>query len=257
MEHAASKAYVTHLYLMSDSPDFSDRFYALVDDLMKNGWGNYAKERNDRFVHLINASHEKPWLQALLQHNPWLRAFAFRQPLAPDPKERWTAHLEFGAYGAYATQSLEIRGLEQEEVSDHECSSSSRKTLRDRSRLPIGVGNKSAAREAVAKCDRAFRVRLAFHGRPDEIHQCIDFAAEILAEQNVAFACDSAGNEQYQMFEISYETVNGPPFRLFNHLVARVSQATIALEYTDPSSGQRRGLRSIDGRISHSKGSPV
>lgn len=255
MEIDDSATYVTHLYLMTDSTDLSDALYDLVNDLMNFGWALYTHERGDCFVHLAAASTVKTRLKKLLQRNPWLRAFAFRQPLHPDLDKFWTAHLEFGAYGGHSTKTL---GVHPRPNSDESDSHQWMPPKYDSSWLATTpVGSSRAARKepigAVATASNggplSTRFRLTFHGLPDEVERCLDFATVMLAEHNVAVECDASGNDKYQMVLMSFESPKGPAMRVFNRLVAQVPAATILLEHEDPATGKPRILRAVDGKI--------
>jgi hypothetical protein len=247
--------YVTHLYLMTDSPDLSDALYELVNDLMNFGWEICGPERGACFVHLSAVSMEKTRLKQLLRRNPWLRAFAFRQRLDPSPAQNWTAHLEFGAYGGYATKSLLILG--RPDSNEYDSGLGTQPEYDPRWKARPRVAARRAARNensggvvtVSARGQVAIRSRLTFHGLPDEVERCLAVATVMLAERYVAAECSASGNDKYQVVVMSFETQKDTAFRVFNRLVAQVPAATSVLEYEDPVTGKPLTLRAVDGKI--------
>jgi hypothetical protein len=240
---------------MTDSPDLSDALYELVNDLMNFGWEICGPERGACFVHLAAVSMEKTRLKQLLRRNPWLRAFAFRQRLDPNPAQNWTAHLEFGAYGGYATKSLLILGRPDSNEYDSGLQKQPEYDPRWKAR-PRGVARRAARNEnsggvatVSARGQVAIRSRLTFHGLPDEMEQCVAFATVMLAKQNEVAECYLSGNDKYQSVEMLFETPKESALRIFNRLVAQVPAATVGLEYEDPTTGKPLTLRAVDGRI--------
>lgn len=247
--------HVTHLYLMTDSPVFSDALYELVNDLMNFGWEICGPERGQCFVHLAAASIEKTRLKQLLRRNPWLRAFAFRQRFDPSPAQNWTAHLEFGAYGGYATKSLLILG--QLDSNEYDSGLHTQPEYDPRWKARPRVAARGAARKETssgvdtisAGNHNTIRFRLTFHGLPDEVERCRAIATEMLAERYMAAVFDASGNDKYRAAAMSFEAQKDTASRVFNRLVARVPAATVVLEHGDPATGKRMTLRAVDGRI--------
>lgn len=256
MQHDDSKTSVTHLYLITDSPDCSDALYELVNDLIAVGWEICGPERTDCFVHLAAVSIKQTRLAQILWNNLWLRAFAFRQPLDPDVDRPWVAHLEFGAYGGHATKTLPIS---REPDSDEDDSVPRIRPKYDSGwlEMPPVFSNSATSEETggvatVSARDRStIRFRLTFHGLPDEAERCLALATVMLAEHNVAAECYASGNDRYQAVEMSFETSKEPALRVFNRLAAQVPAATIVLEYEDPATGKPLTLRAVDGKIDH------
>ena len=255
MNNENSPTYVTHLYLMTDSPDLSDALYELVNDLMNFGWEICGPERGACFVHLAAVSMEKTRLKQLLWRNPWLRAFAFRQRLDPSPAHNWTAHLEFGAYGGYATKSLRILGQPDSNEYDSGLQIQAEYDPRWKARPRVAArraarnDNSGAVATVSARGQVAIRSRFTFHGLPDEVQQCLAVATVMLAEHSVPAECEASGSDKYQLVVMSFEAPKDTAFRVFNRLMAQVPAATVVLEYADPVTGKPLTLRAVDEKI--------
>lgn len=240
---------------MTDSPDLTDALYELVNDLMNFGWEICGPERGACFVHLAAISMEKTRLKPILRRNPWLRAFAFRQPLNPGVSMKWAAHLEFGAYGGFAEKTLQIPG--RPNADDYE-SGLRKQPEYDRRWMarPRVAASRAAGEETgggvatISAGDHStVRFRLTFHGLSDEAERCLALATVMLAEHNVAAECYASGSDRYQAVEMSFETQKDTAFRVYNRLVAQVPAATSVLEYADPVTGKPLTLRAVDGKI--------
>lgn len=259
MKSNNAQMYITHLYLMTDSPDFSECLYDLVNDLMNLGWEISADDRNDCFVHLVAIAMERTRLKRLLQRNPWLRAFAFRQLIVPVRGRPWTAHLEFGAYGGYSSKSLVVflPARSNESNFDQNMTSEYDRSWLATSRVGSSSGVRNETITAVARNATgnlvSVRFRLAFHGLPDEVERCLSLATEMLSQRYITAAHAVSGNDRYQSVVMSFETQKDTAFRVFNRLVAHVPAATSVLDFEDPATGKPRALRAVDGKIDGGK----
>lgn len=112
-------------------------------------------------------------------------------------------------------------------------------TRRPRTKQPVTLGTVPQVRN-----------RLVFHGLPAEVERCRELAIDALpapARPGVKYATN--GTESYVAGSMEITTEATPAFPIFNRLVAQVPAVTVVLEYDDLSTGERRQLRAIDGRI--------
>ncbi|MBM4022608.1 MAG: hypothetical protein FJ284_10300 [Planctomycetes bacterium] len=112
-------------------------------------------------------------------------------------------------------------------------------TRRPRTKQPVTLGTVPQVRN-----------RLVFHGLPAEVERCRELAIDALpaaARPGVKYTTNGTKSYVAGSMEITTEAV--PALTAFNKLVAQVPAVTVVLEYDDLSTGGRRQLRAIDGRI--------
>jgi hypothetical protein len=122
---------------------------------------------------------------------------------------------------------------------------------------PSGTGTSSTAAKRPRTKNARGRLaptqvnnRLVFHGLPAEVERCRELAVSAIpAVARPGLKYTTNGGEGYVAGSIEVRTEAAPALTAFNRLVAQVPSVTVVLEYDDLSTGGRRQLRAIDGRI--------
>ena len=229
-----------------------------VRELTANGWQLKGGGRADyRCLTMRDADIEA--LERMAMNNPGLRLISFTEF---DDEEVVDVHLGVGGTWAKSisgqSETGEMLMCPREYV--HTMGPMPARTKHGEKPRDVHEKKQVATRKPHTQSSRSRRARtattvpvsnrLVFHGLPGEVERCRALAIDVLPEAaRAATKFDASGSESYASGTLEFTTDTELAVKAFNRLVAQVPAVTVVLEYDDLSTGGRRQLRAIDGRI--------